>query len=41
MKILDSGNRREFSTGAVRDMEEYKPEMLNLPWQVEKNEVSE
>lgn len=22
-------------------MEEYKPEMLNLPWQKEKNEVSE
>ena len=118
MKILDSGNRREFPTGAVRDieegkgrfdllpmcairrlavhcengakkygerncekgiptsslmdsamrhltkyiegwkdedhlvsafwniamcmyMEEYKPEMLNLPWQKEENEVSE
>ena len=24
MKILDSGNRREFPTGAVRDMEEGK-----------------
>ena len=32
MKIKDSGNRREFSTGAVRDMAEGKGRMDLLPW---------
>ena len=32
MKILDSGNRREFETGAVRDMSEGKGRMDLLPW---------
>ena len=32
MAILDSGNRREFSTGAVRDMAEGKGRMDLLPW---------
>lgn len=31
-KILDSGNRREFNTGAVRDMSEGKGRMDLLPW---------
>lgn len=31
-KILDSGNRREFSTGAVRDIQEGKGRMDLLPW---------
>lgn len=30
--IKDSGNRREFSTGAVRDMVEGKGDMVSLPW---------
>ena len=30
--ILDSGNRREFETGAVRDMPEGKGRMDLLPW---------
>lgn len=30
--IKDSGNRREFSTGAVRDMPEGKGRMDLLPW---------
>lgn len=30
--ILDSGNRREFSTGAVRDIQEGKGRMDLLPW---------
>lgn len=30
--ILDSGNRREFETGAVRDMQEGKGRMDLLPW---------
>ena len=29
--ILDSGNRREFETGAVRDMKEGKGDMVSLP----------
>ena len=32
MEILDSGNRREFETGAVRDMAEGKGRMDLLPW---------
>lgn len=31
MEILDSGNRREFETGAVRDMAEGKGRMDLLP----------
>ena len=31
-KILDSGNRTEFSTGAVRDMQEGKGRYDLLPW---------
>jgi hypothetical protein len=30
-EILDSGSRREFSTGAVRDMAEGKGDMFSLP----------
>ena len=30
--ILDSGNRREFNTGAKRDMQEGKGRMDLLPW---------
>lgn len=30
--ILDSGNRREFETGAVRDIQEGKGRMDLLPW---------
>lgn len=32
MTIKDSGNRREFPTGAVRDMQEGKGRMDLLPW---------
>lgn len=32
MNILDSGNRREFESGAVRDMSEGKGRMDLLPW---------
>ena len=32
MEIKDSGERREFSTGAVRDMSEGKGRMDLLPW---------
>ena len=32
MEILDSGNRREFETGAVRDIAEGKGRMDLLPW---------
>lgn len=32
MEIKDSGNRREFDTGAVRDIEEGKGRMDLLPW---------
>ena len=31
MEIKDSGNRREFSTGAVRDMQVGKGDMVSLP----------
>ena len=31
MAIKDSGNRREFETGAVRDMAEGKGDMVSLP----------
>lgn len=31
-KILDSGNRREFASGAVRDIQEGKGRMDLLPW---------
>lgn len=32
MEILDSGMRREFSTGAVRDVSDDKGRMDLLPW---------
>ena len=32
-EIKDSGTRREFSTGAVRDMQEGKGDMLSIPWE--------
>lgn len=31
--IKDSGNRREFETGAVRDIQEGKGDMVSLPWE--------
>ena len=31
--IKDSGDRTEFSTGAVRDMHEGKGDMVSLPWE--------
>lgn len=31
--IKDSGTRREFSTGAVRDMAENKGDMVSIPWE--------
>lgn len=31
--ILDSGNRREFESGAVRDMAEGKGDMVSIPWE--------
>ena len=31
--IRDSGDRREFSTGAVRDMAEGKGDMISMPWE--------
>lgn len=31
-KILDSGNRRQFASGAVRDIQEGKGRMDLLPW---------
>lgn len=31
--IQDSGERREFSTGAVRDMAEGKGDMISMPWE--------
>ena len=31
--IKDSGDRREFSTGAVRDMAEGKGDMVSVPWE--------
>ena len=33
MTIKDSGERREFSTGAVRDMAEGKGDMVSMPWE--------
>lgn len=33
MAIKDSGERREFPTGAVRDMAEGKGDMLSVPWE--------
>ena len=33
MEIKDSGNRREFGTGAVRDMAEGKGDMVSIPWE--------
>ena len=33
MAIKDSGERREFSTGAVRDMAEGKGDMVSIPWE--------
>lgn len=31
--ILDSGNRREFASGAVRDMHAGKGDMASIPWE--------
>lgn len=31
--ILDSGTRREFDTGAHRDMAEGKGDMVSIPWE--------
>ena len=31
--ILDSGERTEFATGALRDMHEGKGDMVSLPWE--------
>ena len=31
--IADSGDRREFATGAVRDMAEGKGDMCSIPWE--------
>ena len=33
MEIKDSGTRREFETGAVRDMVEGKGDMASIPWE--------
>ena len=33
MDIKDSGTRREFNTGAVRDMAEGKGDMVSIPWE--------
>lgn len=33
MPIKDSGERREFATGAVRDMAEGKGDMVSMPWE--------
>lgn len=32
-RIKDSGNRREFSSGAVRDMQDGKGDMVSIPWE--------
>lgn len=32
-KILDSGERTRFETGAVRDMHEGKGDMASIPWE--------
>lgn len=31
--ILDSGNRRQFESGAVRDIQEGKGDMASIPWE--------
>ena len=31
--ILDSGDRTEFQTGAVRDLHEGKGDMVSIPWE--------
>lgn len=33
MEIKDSGERREFTSGAVRDMAEGKGDMVSVPWE--------
>lgn len=33
MEIKDSGTRREFGSGAVRDMAEGKGDMVSIPWE--------
>lgn len=33
MELKDSGERREFTTGAVRDMAKGKGDMLSMPWE--------
>lgn len=33
MDIKDSGSRRNFSTGAVRDMADGKGDMVSVPWE--------
>ena len=33
MEIKDSGTRREFESGAVRDMAEGKGDMVSIPWE--------
>ena len=33
MEIKDSGTRREFDTGACRDMAEGKGDMVSIPWE--------
>lgn len=33
MAIKDSGERREFTTGAVRDMSDGKGDMASIPWE--------
>lgn len=32
-QIKDSGERKEFSTGAVRDMSDGKGDMVSIPWE--------
>ena len=31
--LKDSGERRSFETGAVRDMSEGKGDMVSIPWE--------
>ena len=33
VKILDSGERTEFQSGAVRDLHEGKGDMISIPWE--------
>lgn len=33
MEILDSGERTQFESGAVRDMHEGKGDMVSIPWE--------